>query len=145
MTQKNKKIKRSKLLAELRAILENEAILNSDFNIRLPYDDSSFNNYVLKTNGKNFKNCRDYFNHVADEIFEFEKEYLSSRINKLFKEMQKKYETLFSFLDEKGLEMIKEDFEDIVSSHVVYDIFSVIKEEREKAGLIYEDIFKLPY
>lgn len=59
--------------------------------------------------------------------------------------MQKKYKTLFSFLDEKGLEMIKEDFEDIVSSHVVYDIFSVIKEEQEKAGFIYEDIFKLPY
>lgn len=94
-TTKNKKIKRSRLLFELRALIENEAILNSDFSILLPYEDSSFNNYILKTNPEDFECYHDYFNHVADEIFEAEKAYLSSRINNLFKETQEKYKTLF--------------------------------------------------
>lgn len=41
--------------------------------------------------------------------------------------------------------MLKKDFEDIVSSHVIYDIGGVIKEKQKNIKFIFKDIFKLPY
>lgn len=128
-TQENKKFKRRRLLFELRTVLEKEVMTNSELNINLPYDDSSFDNYILKTNVKDFNHYHYYAKQVGEEIFEAEKAYLSSRIDKLFEKMQKRYKTLFSFLDEKGLKTLREDFENIISDHCVYDISRVIEEQ----------------